>query len=917
MTVDLPIPARAAPRAFDDAAPRGKWPPFPWNPADLDNPLIGREEALEALARAYDDVVGDWVLRVQLLLSDYGLGKSRLLSVFVAAAKARDPNTLAIEVRCPSSGGGGGPYRLWDAVLRAAFGISPEADAAEAGLALERAIERWVPSDVAALVAHLVGLPISTGGAADEEALMARCIGALGRLFEAIALDNPVLVVVDDANRASARDFALASALAATLKGRPVMLVLAGSPNLADHLPGWDRFPLIRLEPLDRQDTERMLRLFLTGLATPPSRELVDRLVAVSGGNAYALKAVVRWLHEAGAIRPGPAGKWVLDEAKVQGKDVPDTLEGVMHARLSALAPAERELLGQAAVIGREFWFGTLVAIARQGADPLALGARADADTLDWDGADGAGQGGAADAPARIRATLGKLVAQRVIETRTSRIRGEECFGFRSGAHWEAALESLPTTTLQRWHRIVLAWLELQSDAPDPMEGAGAGQGRGLYLRELARHAEGAGQPALAAIYHLRAARLALAEGHSRAALTSLEEALRLVQPDQLATRLRILFELGEVHALAGTTDLAVDYFHDALSLAWRLGDRKTGATALAKIAEVEMAQGAYVGARKHLLEALRLFEAIQDPHGVAATCVALGRLHWLVGELDKALLVYRKSEHIYRRLGYKKGIGEVLHAQGAVHFDRGDVPLAEAFYQEALALRKACDDTHGLVRTLNNLGCVWMGQKLERSAEVWREALEIARELGDLGLHATIADNLGEVLVLLGRHDEADAMLDRAVELAEITGRKSTLVDALRNQAQLRIATGQWDRAEAALARARAEAQPLGLARLDALVLRTFGDLEIARLEATGVVGEREGAPAASPLDRAESAYRRAAQGLEGAGYDLEAATTVERLADALGLAGKKAESEAQRERARRLRAGHSRRASPPPIPT
>src|SRR5690606_21010392 len=134
--------------------------------------------------------------------------------------------------------------------------------------------------------------------------------------------------------------------------------------------------------------------------------------------------------------------------------------------------------------------------------------------------------------------------------------------------------------------------------------------------------------------------------------------------------RLRILFELGEVHALAGTTELAVDYFHDALALAWRLGDRKTGATALAKIAEVEMSQGAHVGARKHLLEALRLFESIQDPHGVAATCVALGRLHWLVGELDKALLVYRKSEHIYRRLGHKKGIGEVLHAQGAVHFD-------------------------------------------------------------------------------------------------------------------------------------------------------------------------------------------------------------------------------------------------------
>jgi len=869
--------------------PRGKWPPFPWNPPDLDNPMVGRDEAQRALARAFEDVVSDWVVQVQLVVSEYGLGKSRLLSVFMQAAQAREPNTLVIDVRCPSSGGGGGPYRLWDAVLRAAFGISPEADPAEAAIALSRAVERWVPAEVALLVGHLVGLPVD----GDEEALMARCIGALGRLLDAIAMERPLLIVVDDASRASARDFALTSALAATVKGRPIMVLLASATNLADHVPGWDRFPVVTLQPLTPDESERMLRLFLTGLAAPPSKELVAHLVSVSHGNSYALKALVRWLHEVGAIRPavqkapGEArGKWLLEEARIEGKAVPETLEGVIHARVAALAADERLLLGQAAVVGREFWIGPLIALARQQTEDAP-------DTFTED-----------EIPTRIRGVLAKLVSQRYIEVRSSRIRGEECFGFRSGAHWEAALESLPATTLQRWHRIVLAWLELQAESletpGETLEPTGASHARGQYLSELARHAEGAGQPAAAATYHMRAARVSSTEGHSRAALASLDDALRLVQVDQLATRLRILFDLGEVHALAGTSDLAVEYYREALTLAWRLGDRRTGAMALSKIADVEAAQGAHADARAHLMEALRLFEAIQDPHGVAGACIALGRLHWRLGEFDKALLVYRRSEHLYRRLGHDRGIAEVLHVQAAVHFDRGDVETAERHYMDALALRKASDDRRGLVRTLNNLGGLWMGQKLEKSVEVWREALRLCRDLGDLSLYATLSDNLGEALVLLGRHDEADDMLERAVELAEATGQKATLVDALRNQAGLRIARGQWDRAEQALGKARQEAQELGLAKHNASVLRSIGDLAAARMEATGVINEPG---AQSHLQRAEISYRRAAEDFEAAGYVLEAAHSHERLADMLELAGRKAEAASRRTMALALR--------------
>lgn len=913
-TNTVSAPMTTGPHGPDEPMPaRGQWPPFPWNPADLDNPLIGRDEALDSLARAFEDVVSDWMVRIQLVVSDYGLGKSRLMSAFIAAALEREPSTTVIEVRCPVAGGGGGPYRLWDAVVRRAFDVPAEADALEAAALVRRGAERYLSPELAALVGQVVG-PDKDG---DDEASMARVLGAVGRLFEALAFEKPLLVVVDDANRASAKDFALASALTNTVKGRPIMLILAGSPNLADHLPGWERFPLTRLRALNRAEADRMLRLFLTGLSQPPSRELVERVLATTAGNSYAIKAMVRWMHEAGGIAL-VSGRFTLDEAKLQALTVPDNLEGVIHARIHALSTREREVLAQAAVIGREFWFGALVAIARAQGEA----AHGPASPPSESGADG--QSDLADriqledpSADELRAILKKLVTARFIETRPSRFRGEECFGFRSSIHHEAAIEAIPQTTLMRWHRVTLNWLEVMVeglDVEDEPGGHTGGQGRaalmGAYLRELAHHAEGAGNPGLAAHYSLRAARHALAEGHSRVALTSLETALRLVQPDQLSVRLKVVFDLGEVNAMAGATDLAVGHYKDALRLAFRLRDRRIMATALRRLADVEVARGNFQVARGQLMDALKLAEQIQDPHGVASACIALGRMHWLTSEFDQALRVYKKAEHIYRRLSDEPGIGEVLHAQGAVHYDRGDVAIAERFYDEALAIRRRVDDKRGLVRTLNNLAAVWMSRKLDRAVALWQEALVVAQDLSDLSLQATLTDNLGEAMSLIGRHDEAQVMLERSVELAELTGRKNTLIDALKNLGALFIARAEWDRAKAALDRAKLESERLGLTRLSALVLRAHGDLAMARIEATGVITDAEG-----PLTSlAADFYRHAGERLEAAGYDLEAAVSFERLADALSLSGHRDEATIAAARARSLRADHP--TEPPPLP-
>ncbi len=864
------------------------WPPFPWNPADLDNAIIGRDAARASLGRAIDDVCVDWAVRLHLVVSGHGLGKSRILRSVLDDARLRHPDLRTVLVRCPAISGGG-LFRFWDALFRSLFEIPQQADSDTAAALLSRALARHViPDDADFLARALAGAGAGTG--VDDGGEVARCSTLVGRVVEALAFERPLVLVVDDAHRGSRRDFALSAALPATAKGRPLLLVLSGSERLADHLPGWERLPVTRLESLTEADAERMLRLYFTGLRPQPTRNLLERLIGTGGGNSYALKSLVRWLVEVRGIA-FEEGAWRLDETRILRMKVPDTLDGVVHARFLALPDADRELLAQAACVGREFWSGALVAVVRSDA-PIARVAE-----IDFLGGPNI---------ERIRDALGRFVDQRILEVRQSRLRGEECYAFRSQVQWQVALDGLPTTTRQSYHRIILAWLERQTDALRL-----AGDADSALGRELGRHAEGAGLMAMAAEHYHRTARAALAEGHPRAALASLEDALRLATPHQLALRLELTCDAAEVYRLLGTTGLAHEYSDRALALAWRLGDRRSAARVLSQLAELEAGRGEHTLARKLLVQALRIHEVLQDARGIAAGSLQLGRWYWQLGDFEKAMLCFRKAENIYGQLDDPSGSADVMHALGAVHYDRGDIQDAQAAYERALAMRREIDDKRGIAKTLNNLAAVWMSRRLERSVQLWEEALEMARDTGDLVLQSSVANNLGEALMLLQRHTEARAMLQRAIELGELTGNRAVLIDALRNEASLTRQAGDFEGARALLARAGEEAARLGVLRLQALVARTLGDLELAVAES-----DATGDPATTALAAAESAFVEAARDFERGRYDLEAADTWDRIARVLGVAGRAAEGQAAAARAMTLRKAHERGVEPPPLP-
>ena len=474
------------------------------------------------------------------------------------------------------------------------------------------------------------------------DAVMSRSAGALYRLLQAVARE-PMLLVVVHANRASAASLALAAALETSLKALPAMLVLTGSPELTSILPGWERFPCTRLSPLSKSDSENLANYFFTGLSNVPA-EITQHLYERSKGSPWAIKSLIQYLREAGAIVE-QNGTFIIDETVCWELEWPDDLEGVVLARLNMLSPRDRLILGHAGVVGRVFWIGALVAIERRHvAIPQEIGSTG-RDNLTWE----------------INRALERLEAMRFVTRVESKILGEETWAFRSKLHHDVAATIIPDATATRYNVTIEQWLRMHGD-----------EGSLFILEELARHAEASGQNDKAALYCQRAAEVAKSQHQSTKQLQLLTRADALISDDDAPARFSISLELGHALRGAGQAQGALESFQEALHLAWRVRHRRHGAEALKSLGQVETSRGGYAKAAKLFEAALRLFEDCQDPLGVASVCLFLGKMLWLRGDHDAAEQSYTKSERLFTEAGNREGVAEVADAIASLKFDRG-----------------------------------------------------------------------------------------------------------------------------------------------------------------------------------------------------------------------------------------------------
>ena len=336
----------------------------------LSSPLVGRDDELAKLVQLHA-VVAAGRGRLAVLLGEPGIGKSRLLSELRNRVSRAAPDRPAeargwVEGRCVSYGRGL-PYHLVLDLLRSMIDIPLSVTEANVRPALEERLQALLGAeadDVVPYLAHLLGLPLSPDEAdlmqSDPERIQGRYVAVISRVIRALTASGPLVVVLEDVHWADPVSVDVMLQVMPLTTPMPVLMIFAGRADT--DAPGWrlvaqprtllgDALTEIRLQPLAESESRELVANLLEIESLPEG--VRSAILTRSEGNPFFVEEVIRMLIGRGAIvRDGE--RWMATES-ISSVEIPETLHGLLLARIDQLPDDAKRTLRVASVIGRQF----------------------------------------------------------------------------------------------------------------------------------------------------------------------------------------------------------------------------------------------------------------------------------------------------------------------------------------------------------------------------------------------------------------------------------------------------------------------------------------------------------------------------------------------------------------------------------
>ncbi|MGZ8744413.1 MAG: AAA family ATPase [Nocardioides sp.] len=316
----------------------------------LEAPLVGRDRELRLLKELFHATEESGRPHLVVLDGEGGIGKSRIAWELEKYADGLSTSIRWHRGRCLSYGDGVAFWALAEAV-RGRVGVVGDEPASVVLAGLERLLDAQVPDEaergwLRPRVASLLG---------EESRDFARedLFAAWTRFFERVAEGGPLVLVVDDAHHL---DDGMAEFLD-FLVGRGAFacfVVVLARPELLEARPhlGGRRATALRLQPL----ADAAMAQLVDGLVDGLLPEIRDALVERSGGIPLYAVETVRALIDRDLVVPS-GGRYVAADRDLDLTTLgpPASLHALVAARLDALDPVERRVLGDASVLGEAF----------------------------------------------------------------------------------------------------------------------------------------------------------------------------------------------------------------------------------------------------------------------------------------------------------------------------------------------------------------------------------------------------------------------------------------------------------------------------------------------------------------------------------------------------------------------------------
>jgi class 3 adenylate cyclase/tetratricopeptide (TPR) repeat protein len=699
-------------------------------PVDVRTALVGRDRELGLLGDALARVRAERTPQLVTLVGVPGAGKSRLLYELSQIAGAETGLINWRQGRSLSYGDGISFWALAE-MVKAQAGILDSDTSGEAQAKLAQMTADvlggtpeadWVAGHLTAL-AGLGSGRVQAGRDARGEVFAAwRCF------FEALAGAGPVALVFEDLHWADDGLLDFVDYLVDSVGDVPMLVVGSARPELLARRPGWGggkpNAMTLTLAPLSRRDTARLIGSLLgvEELEAGQQTAVLDH----AGGNPLFAEQYAQMQTEQGSDHRLP---------------VPESVQAIIAARLDLLARPEKQLLQDAAVIGKVFWTGAVTALGGISGRTRSGGER----------------GGTGP----VELLRGLERKQFVRRERASLVAGQTEYAFTHVLVRDVAYGQIPRAVRAGRHAAAASWIEALGRPGD--------------------HAE------MLAYHYLAALDLARAASQDTA---------------DLAPRARTALRQAGDRALAlNALAAAAGYYRAALAL-WPQGAHQQRAdllrllgTVLLEIGELDQAEAALAEGAQAAAEGG--LPAVQSRIRVLLADVRNfqgARIADTLAECEAAAAVMDAENDL-------DGLSEALTRIGTLRFWHGDVAGGQAALERAITCAQQCGNHRAQMRASHWLAVTFVDALfIPVPAATARAEQLLQTASGDPWAEADMLKPLCLLYAYLGRSADARAALARSQQIFTSLGAKFALAESAIPAGLVGLAIGDPAGAERSL---------------------------------------------------------------------------------------------------------------------
>jgi len=679
----------------------------------LEPPFVGRRDELELLKDLLGGVNREGRARIVWVVGEVGIGKSRLVWELQKWTDGLAESIYWNQGRSLSYGSEGVAYQAISDMLRRRIGVTETDGDDVVASSLQTSLELFVADGaergrIGPWLAALLCCGPAPGGERTE------LDAAIRTYLAGMTAQAPAVLVFEDLQWADSGMLDFVEQLPDWLPDAPMLILALARPELLERRAAAASrrgAVMLRLAPLPNDD----MAALVTGILGPLSPELSGAIVDRAAGIPLYAVELARALMGQGLVTQVDGVMTAHDD--LASIAIPETLQSLIGSRIDRLAPADRALLQDAAVLGHNFTAAGLAALT--GRNELEIGRR-----------------------------LASFVEQELVEpVRDPRSPRRGGYRFVQELVREVARNRM-SREVRRARHVAAAEYVASLGGPDQAVIAAD-----HYLYALAVTPEGTEAESLR-----RRASDVIAVAMDRAAeLYAHEEVLSLGQRlVDLGLDLPVELEMSTEQRMAVAASALVrrveaeSHAGRMVELARRSGDvtsvrRAVGLAALVDLDSQRSDRA--VGLLERELEGVEDLAATPE---LASLGGLLARAQLLLGRFPEALAAAERALVAAERFHLAPVVGDVLVTRASIIGVQGRTIEARLLLESLIEFAKRHDLTALALRAYINLGAVVPQSEL--AGDPTLEAIELGRRIGSLNM--TLFAEANRIAVLTSRAD-------------------------------------------------------------------------------------------------------------------------------------------------------------------